>query len=115
MNAVVVRKVPSSTDSLFNHRRSKHVVNYAVVAIWIGRRRFIIRTDCMQIIEMAFSEYKVNVDLILAVSFVGIKRKDNFVVVLLKCLNKVDDVADKLSVNIWLSNSRRKHIANRKN
>jgi hypothetical protein len=63
----------------------------------------------MQIIELAFSEYKeVNADLILAVSFVGIKRKNNFVVVLLECLNKVDDVADKLSANIWLSNSRRK-------
>jgi hypothetical protein len=83
MNAVVVRKVPSSTDSLFNQRRSKHVVNSAMIAIWIGCRRIIIRPDGMQIIELTFSEYKINAYLILTVCFVGIKRKDNFMVVLL--------------------------------
>ena len=83
MNSVVIRKVPSSTNSLFNHRRSKHVVDSAVVAIRIGRRRCIIRPDCMQIMELAFSEHKVNAYLILTVSFIGIEREYDFMLFLL--------------------------------
>ena len=49
MNAVVVCKVPSSTDSLFYHRSSKHIVNSTMIAILIGCRRIIIRPDGMQI------------------------------------------------------------------
>ena len=61
----------------------------------------------MQIIELAFSEYKVNgAYLILTVSFIGIEREDDFMPVLLESLNKLDDIAYKLSANIWLGNSR---------
>ena len=100
MNSVVICKVPSSTNSIFNHRRSKHVVDSAVVVIRIGRRRFVIRSDCMQIIELAFSEYKVNAYLILTVSFIGIERQDDFLFVLLECLNELDDVAYKLTFGL---------------
>ena len=78
MNSFVIRKVPGSTNSLLNHRGSKHVVDSAVIAIRIGRRRFFIRPDCMQVIELTFSEHKVNACLILTISFIGIKREDDF-------------------------------------
>ena len=100
MDSVVIRKVPNSTNSLFNHRRSKHVVDSAVVAIRIGRRRFVIRPDCMQIIELAFSEYKVNDYLILTVTFIGIEKEGDFMLVLLECLNELGDIAYKLGPNI---------------
>ena len=106
MDSVVIRKLPNSTNSLFNHRRSKHVVDSAVVAIRIGRRRFVIRPGCMQLIELAFSEYKVNAYLILTVSFIGIEREDDFMLVLLEGLNGLDDIAYKLSLNIWFGNTR---------
>jgi hypothetical protein len=106
MNSVVVRKVPSSTNSLFNHRHSKHVVNSAVVAIRIGLRRFVIRPNCMQIIELAVSEYKVNAYLVLTASFICIERENDFMPVLLKSLNELDDIAYKLSPNIWFGNTR---------
>ena len=63
----------------------------------------------MQIIELAFSEHKVNAYLtylILTVSFIGIEREDDFMLVLLEGLNELDDIAYKLSPNIWFGNTR---------
>jgi hypothetical protein len=66
-------------NSLFDHRRPKHVVNSAVIAIRIGLRRVIIRPNCMQVIlKLTLSEHKINAYLILTVSFIGIKEEDDF-------------------------------------
>ena len=108
MNAIVVCKVPSSMDSLFNQRCSKHVIDSSMIAIWIGFRRIIVRPDGMQIVELTFSECTINAYLILAVGFIGIQREDNFMVVLLECLSELDDVTDELGPDVWLCNSRRK-------
>ena len=55
----------------------------------------------MQIIELAFSEYyKANAYLILTVSFIGIEKEDDFMLVLLECLNELDNITYKLGPNI---------------
>jgi hypothetical protein len=60
----------------------------------------------MQIIELALSEYEVNAYLILTVSFIDIDSEDDFMLVLLEGLNEADDIAYKLSPNIWFGNTR---------
>ena len=79
MDSVIICQIPGSTNSLFDHRRPKHVVNSAVIAIRIGLRRVIIRPNCMQVIlKLTLSEHKINAYLILTVSFIGIKEEDDF-------------------------------------